>query len=231
MTRHSIPSDPACRRHDMRSELRIVPPPVEVHAAAAAPALDDSALLRALRANDTTVAGALYARVRPIVDRTLTRLLGARDPDYEDLAQVALLEIVTTLERFRGECPLDAWLSILAARVVYRHLRRRKLERQIFEQTPLEELRLLVPDSDPGSREAVDRVRSHLDSMDERRAWTFLLHDVYGYDLKEIGQIMSVSLSAAQSRLVRGRRELHERVRGDERLASFFDARNPEEES
>ncbi|HEX6764029.1 MAG TPA: sigma-70 region 4 domain-containing protein, partial [Polyangiaceae bacterium] len=68
-----------------------------------------------------------------------------------------------------------------------------------------------------------DRVRAHLQSMDERRTWTFLLHDVYGYDLREIGQIMNVGLAAAQSRLVRGRRELHERVRQDPALASYFD--------
>jgi RNA polymerase sigma-70 factor (ECF subfamily) len=214
----------------MRSELRIVPQRASPHAPAASPALDDSALLRALHANDPTISGALYARARPIIDRTLMRLLGARDADYEDLVQVALLEIVTTAGRFRGECPFDAWLSILTARVVYRHIRRRKLERRIFTQTPLEDLELLAAAATPGSREASDRVRSHLEGMDERRAWTFLLHDVYGYDLKEIGQIMSVSLAAAQSRLVRGRRDLHERVRADPRLASFFDARGSEEE-
>jgi RNA polymerase sigma-70 factor (ECF subfamily) len=224
-------NDPACPAHDMRSELRLVPQRAEATAPAATPALDDSALLRALRTNDPTIAEALYTRARPIVDRTLTRLLGARDPDYEDVVQLALLEIVTTVDRFRGECPLDAWLSILTARVVYRHIRRRRLERRIFTQTPLEDLALLAPASVPGSGQAVDRVRFHLENMDERRAWTFLLHDVYGYDLREIGQIMNVSLAAAQSRLVRGRRELHERVRGDQRMASFFDAGESEEEA
>ena len=58
--------------------------------------------------------------------------------------------------------------------------------------------------------------------MDANRAWTFLLHDVYGYDLKEVSQITGASLSAAQSRLVRGRRELHERVRKDDALARFL---------
>lgn len=58
--------------------------------------------------------------------------------------------------------------------------------------------------------------------MDSGRAWTFLLHDVYGYDLKEVGEITGASLSAAQSRLVRGRREIHERIRRDEALARFL---------
>jgi hypothetical protein len=38
-----------------------------------------------------------------------------------------------------------------------------------------------------------------------------------------------VSLAAAQSRLVRGRREIHERIRKDETLARFL-RQQPEEE-
>jgi RNA polymerase sigma-70 factor (ECF subfamily) len=68
----------------------------------------------------------------------------------------------------------------------------------------------------------VERVLVALGKMDQNRAWTYLLHDVYGYDLKEVAEITDVSLSAAQSRLVRGRRDLHERIARDPALARFF---------
>jgi DNA-directed RNA polymerase specialized sigma24 family protein len=52
--------------------------------------------------------------------------------DYEDVAQRALFELVDTIGRFRGECPFDAWISIVAARAAFRVIRRRRVERRLF---------------------------------------------------------------------------------------------------
>jgi RNA polymerase sigma-70 factor, ECF subfamily len=202
----------------------LVPEPRAPESERPGPAVDDSALIAGLKARDSSLSTAVYQRLRPIVDRTLSRLLGARDADYEDVAQRALFELVDTIGRFRGECPLDAWISIVTARCAFRAIRRRRIERRLFVATAPEESDS-VTRSHAGAvaaRQAIERVRLELEQMDQNRAWTFLLHDVYGYDLREVSQITGASLSAAQSRLVRGRRELHERVRQDEALARFL---------
>jgi RNA polymerase sigma-70 factor (ECF subfamily) len=158
-----------------------------------------------------------------MIDRVLTRLLGQSDADYEDVAQVALFEIVQTSHRFRGECPLDAWLAVVVARSAYRQLRRRRLERRLFATSAAADsaFSAQVPPAAFASREALELVRLHLLKMGEGRAVTFLLHDVHGYSLQEISQIMGVSVAATQSRLVRGRKELHERIAIDPGLATL----------
>jgi len=186
------------------------------------PTLDDSELLAALRRGDPSAATAFHDRVRPQVDRTIRRLLGSRDVDADDVAQLALLELVTTIDRYRGECALDAWTSTLTAHVVYKHIRRRRTERKIFGAVASEDLEVASPRSEPrrnAARDAMKRVLQHLDAMDESRAWAYVLHDVCGYDLREIAQITGVTVAAAQARLVRGRRELHERIAADPELA------------
>jgi RNA polymerase sigma-70 factor (ECF subfamily) len=194
----------------------------------AAPALDDSELLAALRSGDPTAATALHDRVRSQVDRTVHRLLGGRDSDHEDIAQLAMIELVSTIDRYRGDCSLDSWTGTITAHVVYKHIRRRKTERRIFGALDADLLAQTRSSSRLGReaivRNLVHRVRGHLEKMDESKAWTFVLHDVCGHDLREIAHITGVSVAAAQTRLVRGRREMHERIADDPELANYLDS-------
>jgi RNA polymerase sigma-70 factor (ECF subfamily) len=216
--------------HAARSppKLRLVPTqqPASRSAVAPTPSLDDSELLSALRAGHTTAATALHDRVRPQIDATIRRLLGPADVDREDMVQKALIEIVFTIDRYRGECSLDSWTSTVTAHVVYKHIRRRNTERRLFETVAPEDIVLRSPwrtGHEAMVRSAVERVRAHLGRIDEAKAWTFVLHDVCGYDLREIAHITGVTVAAAQTRLVRGRREVHDRIAADPQLAGVLE--------
>jgi RNA polymerase sigma-70 factor (ECF subfamily) len=191
------------------------------------PPLEDDALLAAVRARSPRAGSALHDRARPQVDYTIQRLLGHGDSDHEDIAQLAMIELVGTIGRYRGDCSLDWWISTITARVVYKHIRRRKTERRIFGALDAEIL--ATTRSGDGTlrgailRNVVRRVLAHLDTIDENKAWTFVLHDVCGYELREICEITGVSMAAAQTRLVRGRREVHERIAADPELANLVE--------
>jgi RNA polymerase sigma-70 factor (ECF subfamily) len=192
------------------------------------PALDDSELLAAVRRGDPSAATALHDRVRPQIDRTIARLLTADDIDQDDIAQQAMIELVRTIDRYRGDCALDSWTSTITARVVYKHIRRRRIERRIFGTFDSDAVGSMRSDSHTGreamARAVMPRVIAHLCAIDESRAWAFVLHDVCGYDLREIAEITGVSVTAAQTRLVRGRREVHERIAGDPELANLLES-------
>lgn len=193
----------------------------------------DDEILEAVRRGDAVVAEDFYWRIKPIVDRTVRRLVGRLDRDGEDLVQIALVQLIESLTSYRGECPLDAWVSTVTAHVVYKHIRRRRLERTIFESALDDDEERSTSQKTPGIaqrivlRDAVKQVVDHLTTMRSERAWAFVLHDVCGYSLDEVAHICGVSVVAAQSRLVRGRRELHQMIAADPRLVDLLERGEP----
>lgn len=196
--------------------------------AAPAPVLDDAEILAAVRRGDDSAATAFYRRMRPTVERTLLRILGHRDRDHEDLAQLATIAVLQSIERFRGDCSLDTWTARITARTLFNELRRRRNHGALFDGD--DGAVAVAPGAadthrDVAARSSLERVRKHLREMDPLKAWTVVLHDVCGHDLCEIGQITGVTVAAAQTRLVRGRAELHERIERDPDLAAELSRR------
>jgi RNA polymerase sigma-70 factor (ECF subfamily) len=193
---------------------------------ARAPALDDNEIVAGVRAGDAKAAEALHDRVRTLVERAVVRLLGRRDRDHEDLVQVSLIEIMRSLRGYRGECSLDTWASRVTAHTVFKAIRRRRGDRALvdpYADVARYDVSSLDPDRALVMRSTLQRVRAHLAEMDPLKAWTVVLHDVNGYDLSEIAEITEVTVTAAQSRLVRGRKDLHARVEADPELREVLD--------
>lgn len=187
----------------------------------------DRQLVNGLRAAAPGAARQFYERVRPQVDKTLRRLVGRGDFEFDDAVQGTMLELIQTIDRFRFDCSLDSWVSTVAAHVVYKRLRRRSLERRFFDThdaSPHDNVVGLWPHPKRNAmlNETLRKLGQLLSAMDEKKVWTFLLHDVWGYDLKEIAQITEVSVAAAQSRLVRARNEIQRTVAEDPSLANAF---------
>ena len=195
---------------------------------------DDVALVAAVARGEARAIASFYDRVRPIIDRKLKRLLGIHDADFDDMVQNSLIELMRSLDRYRGDGSLDGWVGVVSARVVFREIRERKSERRVFAAAPADAAAELLDATDleesSAARELLARVRTHLDACEPVKAWTYVLHDVLGHTLAEVAEITGASLSATQSRLFRGRLELEERIAADTELASRLRTRQQGEE-
>jgi len=186
----------------------------------------DDELIAGARSGDPSWADAFVRRVWPTVLLAVRRLLGEHDPDAEDVAQVAVMEVLGSIKRFRRQGTLDAFVRTVTANTVYKQLRRKGLERKLFtalEAAEPERSRLPGPAAAVRVKDAVARVLAHLGQVDLARAVAWALHDVHGYGLKEIAEITNVTEAAAQTRLSRGRRELLERLGGDTALTELLE--------
>jgi RNA polymerase sigma-70 factor (ECF subfamily) len=172
-------------------------------------------LLDAARAGDPQaleqvarrVAGSLYRFGRGF----------CRDPhDAEDVMQDALVALISSLDRFRGDGSLSSWAYIVArnacARRRKRGARHEPLERGDGE--PAFEL----PDAGAGPEHAAERRELHEALEREIAALpgslrdVLVLRDVEGLSAAQVGERLGLGERAVKSRLHRARVALRERL-------------------
>jgi RNA polymerase sigma-70 factor (ECF subfamily) len=173
-----------------------------------------------------------------VVDRTLYKIFGRREPDHDDIVQMAFEQVVETLARqqFAGACSLETWAARIASHIGLNALRSRRRERRWVDRhtdaSYATESRPFPLDSERAieARAKLEQVRRHLVAMKPEQAETVFLHDALGHDLAEIALMTGASVAAAQSRLVRGRKELFKRLDREAKSARL-DTPRPETES
>jgi RNA polymerase sigma-70 factor (ECF subfamily) len=189
----------------------------------AAPIYTDSELFEGIVAGDERIARELYRRLLPAVEAALYRVLGRREHDHEDLVQSSFEQIVATLSqrRYAQACSLNTWASTIAAHMALKALRSRYRQRSVFDaRLAAEEVAELASSRDDVERAVSERrelegLRVRLSELPAAQAEAVMLHDLMGHPLAEIAQLTGSSIAAAQSRLVRGRKELMRRLAAD----------------
>jgi RNA polymerase sigma-70 factor (ECF subfamily) len=187
------------------------------------PAVSEQALVDGIARGDRSLAAELCRRLTRVVDATIYRVLGGREHDHDDLVQTSFERIVSGLYagKFSQRASLSTWAAGIACNVALHAIRRRRTERRLFDGSrDVEEASTLVhaqndPEREAHTRSELQRLRGHLSRMSDKLAETLLLHDMLGCSLTETAEVLGVSEAAAQSRLVRGRRELSERLQRD----------------
>jgi RNA polymerase sigma-70 factor (ECF subfamily) len=159
--------------------------------------------------------------VQSTVDTVVRRLVGSTDPEYEDLVQSSLVNVLATFDggKFRGDCPPRGWAAVIARNVAVDAIRARARERRVISHDgdAVADERghtegSLGPERLTDLHETLDRVNRALRGLGPKKARVVYLHDVLGYQLEEVATMLGTSVAAAQSRLVRGRKEIIETI-------------------
>lgn len=182
--------------------------------------LSDDELVLAIQRGDRKVGRLLYSRLVRVIDATLSRVLGPGQPDHDDWVQAAFEEVVRTIYKgqFKGRCRLTSWAASIACHIGLNAIRSRRTERGVFDRSEDVEDSNLSYASPGGPERALEaraelrQLRAALATLSPGRAEAVLLHDALGYDLGEVARMTASSEAAVQSRLVRGRRDLQERM-------------------
>ena len=141
--------------------------------------------------------------------------------DAEDLTQEAFLQMFRKIGTFRGESAFSTWLHRLAVNLVLMRLRKKSLLTSSLDETPGQDPGEARP-REFGSEDlrltgAVDRMvlEKAIQALPAGYRMVFHLHDVEGYEHKEIAGMMGCSVGNSKSQLHKARMKLRELLQMD----------------
>jgi RNA polymerase sigma-70 factor, ECF subfamily len=134
--------------------------------------------------------------------------------EAEDLAQDAFLQVFRKLATFRGDSALSTWLYRIAVNTVLMHFRRKtpcrvSLDEPVRNQDDSRSVRREYGTRDGRLDSAVTRVTltRAISELPEGYRAIFLLHEVDGYQHREIAQLLGCSVGNSKSQLHKAKLE------------------------
>lgn len=183
--------------------------------------MTDRELIEGLSERDRTAINYLVNAYQKKVIKTAYYFIGSLE-DAEDLSQEIFLEIIKSIDNFRGTSSFSTWIYRI---VVNRSLNviRKNNRRKIFssmehlfrnseenENLPVREL----PDNcDPlDEKETSEFLTKAINELSENQRIAFVLSKYEELSYKEIAEIMNLSLSSVESLLHRSKINLQKRL-------------------
>jgi RNA polymerase sigma factor (sigma-70 family) len=161
----------------------------------------------------------LIERAWPAVVSVVRRTLGAGDVDADDVCQTVLERLLVARAEDVPSDRIAAWAGGVARNVAIDRLRARIRERRTLVRGEDESAAGAAYGIDPErltlARERLLRYASAVASLGGGQAEVVYMHDVLGHDLGKIAAVLEITTAAAQSRLVRGRRLIADRLKAE----------------
>ncbi|MEW6555693.1 MAG: sigma-70 family RNA polymerase sigma factor [Actinomycetota bacterium] len=176
----------------------------------------DEELVRRYLDGDSAAFEELVSRYESVIMNMAYRLLGNRS-DASDVCQEVFVLLIRKLGSFRGESKFSTWLYRVSLNACHDYARRSKRHVSISESPgddlPDIEQRLAddgfdSPELSMERAEVQKTVRDAVARLPYKFKEVIYLHDLSGYNYKEVAEILGISLGTVKSRLNRARTRL-----------------------
>lgn len=178
---------------------------------------EDRSLLARAADGDEGAVRKLYRAHIAKLQRHAARILGATDPDVEDVVQQAFLAALDGAGKFDGRSSVQTWLfgivtrrALDAARARYR---RRRFSR-LLSSVGLGGADHGHHPSPDHAYQAAHEAERTLSVLSPLQRAVFVLHDIEGYTFAEISGLTDVGISTLHGRLLSARKTIDAHVSG-----------------
>jgi RNA polymerase sigma-70 factor, ECF subfamily len=171
---------------------------------------DESSLVAQAKAGDQNAFAELVTHYERKIYR-LAKNITRNDEDAEDVLQDAFFKAYEHLDSFKGDSKFYTWIVRIAVNEALMRLRKRKTDRTVPLDEPVE---LAVWEDNPEQRYSKEEWRHILDEAVEGLKpdfrTVFVLRDIEELSTEETAESLGISVPAVKSRLLRARLALRE---------------------
>jgi RNA polymerase sigma-70 factor (ECF subfamily) len=173
-----------------------------------------SDLIKRAQEGDSEAFGALFQQHRPQIYSVCLRMTG-NTAEAEDLTQDAFIQVFRKIAAFRGESAFATWLHRITVNTVLMHFRK-KPRGQVSLDEPYESdtprLRHEYGIRDRYLAGCIDRIAlaRAVEQLAPGYRTIFLLHEVEGYEHREIAEMLSCTAGNSKSQLYKARQRFRE---------------------
>ena len=162
---------------------------------------DAAALVEGRRAGDASAREALVIHHGARVNRVLARVLGAGDPEQQDLVPEVFIRVLDGIDTLDDPNALPAWIASIAVFVARGCIRKRTRARWFQRTSPRPAPPMAAADTD--AHEAMRCVYRIFDRMPADLRIVLALRKIEGMDLATLATVCAVSVPTIRRRLAR----------------------------
>jgi RNA polymerase sigma-70 factor (ECF subfamily) len=181
--------------------------------------MNEQELVRAIKNQDPQAYKTLIDQYQKMVLNTCYGFVQDQD-DAKDLTQDVFIEIIRSIDKFRGDAKLSTWLYRLAVNKSLNHLKKFK-KRSLFgnvdsltssDQEKLSASNVYNADATVVNEERAKALKQAMASLSKNQRIAFTLHKVDGVSYAEIAEIMNVSTYSVESLIYRAKSSLQKKL-------------------
>jgi RNA polymerase sigma-70 factor (ECF subfamily) len=175
----------------------------------AASALDDRALVEALRRDEPWARTALVEKYEAHIERVVAGALGL-DPDLADIIQDVFVRVLEGIHQLKDPAALRGWIGTLAVFTARGHIRRRRRWRWIRFLAPQDVPEVPAAPHNPEASATMRAMYRVLDALPGDERMVFTLRFMSELELTEVAAACRVSLATIKRRLARAEARFQE---------------------
>lgn len=134
-------------------------------------------------------------------------------PDAEEVLLNGFFKIFTHLHQYEGKGSFEGWMRQVIVNECLMFLRKKNKINTLYAETELNEQYHHLPDDiKPDAQLQVNDVLKLLDELPTGYRTVFNLHVVEGYSLKEVADMLQVSINTTKSQYLKARQTLQKLI-------------------